>query len=113
MKINLTYNNKPLIEPLSLIAFCSEPPVIQVQLQTNENNILTIKDIKDNFINLHNSGAFFYIETKNNVYFISVNGFYDSLPKSFQFVVLLINEAKLINEDYSSFYLPFRINGFK
>ncbi len=112
MKINLTYNNKPLIEPKSLIAFCTEPPILQIQLETNEYNINIIKDIKQNFVTLHNSGALFYIETKDNVYFASANCFYVDLPQSFQFVIVLINDDESINENYKSLYLPFRINGF-
>lgn len=113
MKVNLTHNGKPLIEPKCMLAFCSEPAVIQAQLETNDINIRIIKDIKENFITLNKSGSFFFIETKEQSYFISVHAFSSELPSSFQFVVVLVNEDESLNEDYDNDYLAFRIKGFK
>jgi hypothetical protein len=109
MKVNLTHNGKPVTEPKSTIAFCSEPAIIQAQLETNDINIDIIKDIKENFVTLHKSDSFFFIETKEKSYFISTNSFYSKLPSSFQFVVVLINEDESLNEYYDDYYLAFRI----
>ena len=110
MKINLTFNNKPVIEPKSLAGFCDEPSTLHFQLETNEDNINIIKDIKDNFVSIKNSNSFFFIETNKTVYFFSGNSFYHRLKSSFEFAVVLMNEDKSINQNFNDYYLFFNVS---
>jgi len=112
MKINLTYNNKPLIEPKSLVGFCPEPSTLHFQLDTNEDNINIIKDIKHNFIKINSNNSFFFIETTKNVYFFSGNSFYSRLKSSFEFAVILMNEDKSINQEFNDDYLFFNVSDY-
>ena len=110
MKINLKHNGKPIIEPKSLVGFCSEPSILHFQLETNEDNINIIKDIKQNFVNIQNSNSFFFIETIKNVYFFSGNSFYSRLKSSFEFAVILMNEDKSLNQEFNDYYLFFNVS---
>lgn len=113
MKINLTFHNKRIISPKNMAAISTEYSYLYLHLDTNEDNINIIKDIKENFITLHNSSSFIFIETKDNVYSFNTVSFYDRLPNTFDFSVVLMDENKKRNIQFDNFYLSFEITGFK
>lgn len=113
MNINLTHNGKPLISPKTLIGLGLESSSLYFQLETNEDNINIIKDIKKNFINLTNSGAFIFYETKNTVYLFNTTKLYNQIKNSFIIGVVLMNSDTSVNEDFDDEYLFFIVDGFK
>lgn len=113
MKVNLTYNGKPVIEPEFKAVLSQTKSALHFQLKTNENNINIIKDIKENFVNLNNSGSFFFMETKDNIYFFSTMSFFDQIPSDFIFAITLINDDNSRNIQFDNLYLSFNVKGFK
>lgn len=105
MKVNLTYNNKSITEPKCFLSFYENPCGLHFQLETNNDNIQIIKDIKNNLININLSLSFFFVETKDNVYFFKATNFKNKLTNPFEFAVLLINSDKSINQDFNNDYL--------
>lgn len=113
MKINLTFNNKKIIGPKNMAAISTEYSYVYLHLETNEDNINIIKDIKENFITLHNSSSFIFIETKDNVYSFNTMSFYERIPNNFDFSVVLMDDNKTRNKNFDNLYLSFEITGFK
>ncbi len=113
MKINLTHNGKPIIEPKFKAVLSQTKPALHFQLETNENHISIIKDIKQNFVTLNNSGSFFFLETKEKTYFFNTMSFYKQIPSNFIFAITLINSDESRNTEFDNLYLSFNVNGFK
>ena len=105
MKINLTHNNKKIIEPEYFLSFYQNPCGLHFKLETNEDNVNIIKDIKNNLMNINLSLSFFFVETKNNVYFFKATSFKDKITNNFEFAVLLVNEDESLNQDFNDDYL--------
>lgn len=107
MKTNLTYNNKPVIEPKCLLASSSDNSSLCFSLITNEENINIIKDMKNNFYSVGNSRTFFFIETHDKCYFYNCTKLSNTLLKNFSFCIVLINDDNSLNQDYIDLYLSF------
>lgn len=113
MKVQLTHNKKLIIEPKFKAVLSQTKPALHFQLETNEYNISIIKDIKQNFVNLNNSGSFFFLETKEKTYFFNTMSFYEQIPNNFIFAITLINNDGSRNIHFDNFYLSFNVKGFK
>lgn len=113
MKINLKHNGKPIIEPKFKAVLSQTKPALHFQLETNEYNVNIIKDIKQNFVNLNNSGSFFFLETKEKTYFFNTMSFYKQIPNDFIFAITLINNDDSRNIQFDNLYLSFKVTGFK
>lgn len=113
MKVNLTHNGKPLIEPKCVAVLSTVNPTLHFQLETNEINLDIIKDIKNNYISLTNSGSFLLMETREKVYFFNTTSIFHKLASNFRFAITLMNEDQSRNKEYDDLYLRLRVEGFK
>lgn len=113
MNVNITYNDKPLIEPKFIAGLNQINPTLNIKLETNDNNIEIIKDIKDNFVTLNSHNSFFFMETKEKVYAFSCLSFFNKIPNNLIFVITLINEDKTRNEIFDHLYISIDIQGLK
>lgn len=107
MKINLTYNNKPLIEPKSLISYNQNSSSVYFLLETNDDNIKIINDMKNNFFNISSTRTIFFIESKDKCYSFNFTSLNLNTSNKLDFFIILIDENKKLNQKYKELYLSF------
>lgn len=107
MKINLTFNNKPLIEPKSLISYNENSSSVYFLLETNEDNIKIMNDMKNNFFNISSTRTIFFIESNDKCYSFNFTSLNLNTSKKIDFFILLVDEENKLHKDFKDLYLSF------
>ena len=107
MKVNLTYNNKPITEPKFLVSYNENSSSVYFLLKTNEDNIKIMHDMKNNFFNIINTRTMFFIESNNCCYSFNFTSLNINTSNNLDFFIVLVDEENKLHSEYKNLYLSF------